>query len=48
MNEILNQLLEQQTPEQVQQDFAKIKQKRGYCPNDISVESIKERLTEDK
>lgn len=38
MNEILNQLLEQQTPEQVQQDFAKIRQKRGYCPNDISVE----------
>lgn len=38
MNEILNQLLEQQTPEQVQQAFDKIRQKRGYCPNDISVE----------
>ncbi|SMM98401.1 hypothetical protein SPONN_2299 [uncultured Candidatus Thioglobus sp.] len=38
MNEILNQLIEEQTPEQMRQAFAKIREERGYCPNDMSVE----------
>ncbi len=39
MNKILNQLIKEQTPEQVQKAFAKIKQVRGYCSDDISVEN---------
>jgi acid phosphatase family membrane protein YuiD len=38
MNKILNKLIDEQTPEQVQQAFDKIKKERGYCPNDVSVE----------
>jgi hypothetical protein len=38
MNKILNKLIEGQTSEQIQQAFAKIRIKRGYCPNDVSVE----------
>jgi hypothetical protein len=38
MNKILNKLIDEQTPEQVQQAFDKIRKDRGYCPNDVSVE----------
>lgn len=38
MNELLNQLIDEQTPEQAQQAFATIRKERGYCPNDMSVE----------
>jgi acid phosphatase family membrane protein YuiD len=38
MNKILNKLIDEQTPEQVQQAFDKIRKERGYCPNGVSVE----------
>lgn len=38
MNEILEKFIDEQTPEQIQAAFAKIRDERGHCPNDISVE----------
>ncbi|WP_201342144.1 hypothetical protein [Abyssogena phaseoliformis symbiont] len=38
MNKILKQFIDEQTPEQIQEAFTKIREKRGYYSNDISVE----------
>ena len=38
MNDKLMEFLESQTPEQVQEAFRKIREERGDCPNDITVE----------